>query len=443
MPRPNRILMRCPELTLKGRNRPDFEQTLLSNVALRLTALGLEWPVYKAHGRVYVDIGQEPVEGLEEVLSALSEIAGVHSLAACVWLECRKTRQHTEQPDTGLIEDSLVDLARENFLQGGSFAVRVNRVDKRLPMTSIEMERWLGQAIRTRTDWERVDLTQPDRVFAIDVYSDGIYLQADKIEGIGGLPVGSGGRVLALLSGGIDSPVAAFEMARRGCRVDFFHLSATFAQQQDGAAPVVRLARSLSRFTLRSRLFTAPATHLDLALTGPPTGFEAVLFRRFMVRAGEILARRLGARALVTGDSLGQVASQTLENLVSVHRAIEMPIFQPLVGANKQQTIDLSQRIGTYEISIEPYKDCCALLAHSPRTFSEPEELDELERELLPGYKELLGQTLNDLVWRRFECGEAVGDWHVSDADPEAPAALRDTSAAPGSQVASGGDGGE
>ena len=288
-------------------------------------------------------------------------------------------------------------------------------------MKSNEMERWLGQAVRDQTSWDRVDLKNPDRLFAMDVYADGMYFRVGKIPGVGGLPVGTGGRVLALLSGGIDSPVAAFELAKRGCHVDFFHLSATYAQQRDDATPVVRLAKSLSRYTLRSRLFTAPATHLDLALTGPSTGYEAILFRRFLVRAGAVLARRLGARALVTGDSLGQVASQTLENLTSVYQATEMPIFNPLIGANKQRTIDTARRIGTYAISIEPYKDCCALLAQRPRTRSDPDELLALEQKLLPGYDKLMETTLSDLVWRAFECGAEASDWRSGDENQERP----------------------
>ena len=443
MLQPNRIVLRSPELTLKGRNRTEFEQRLVCNVRQRLDSLGLRWQVHGAHGRVYVDVGELQSHSLDAVLQGLSEVAGIHSLAPSVWLHPSETHQDSDQPNKQLIEDTLVDLAQRHHREDGSFAVRVNRVDKRLPWTSIEMERWLGQAVRSRTDWDRVDLKHPDCLLSIDVYSGGIYLRAGTIPGVGGLPVGTGGRVLALLSGGIDSPVAAFELARRGCQVDFLHLTATFAQQRDDATPVVRLARHLSRFTLRSRLFTAPSTHLDLALTGPPTGFEAIFFRRFLVRLGEVLALRLGARALVIGDSLGQVASQTLENLVSVYRATEMPILQPLIGANKQHTVDTARRIGTYDISIEPYKDCCALLALSPRTSSEPELLEHLECKRLPGYARLIEQTLDDLVWKSFECGEAAGDWMSSDGDPGEPGASPDTSAARGSRVATVGDGGE
>lgn len=443
MSRFNRIVLRCPELTLKGRNRPDFERKLVRNVRTRLSSLGLSWRVQRAHGRLYVDVEEHSAVDVRSIQTALSEVAGVHSVASCVWKGPKETGQNTEDPDPDLIEDTVVDLARESYIEGGGFAIRVNRVDKRLAMTSIEMERWLGQAVITRTGWDRVDLKHPDSLLAIDVYPDGMYFRAGRIDGVGGLPVGSGGRVLALLSGGIDSPVAAFELAKRGCNVDFFHLSATFAQQGDDSTPVARLARSLSRFTQSSRLFTAPATHLDLALTGPPTGFEAILFRRFLVRAGEVLAGRTGARALVSGDSLGQVASQTLENLASVHRSIEMPLLQPLIGANKQGTIETARRIGTYEISIEPYKDCCALLAQSPRTSSEPEQLDRLERELLPNYDELIERTLRDMMWRRFECGEAAGDWHSIDEGPGVRDGTPDTSGSRGSRVASVGDGDE
>lgn len=440
--KPNRIVLRCPELTLKGRNRGLFERVLVQNVGQRLGGLGLRWRVRSAHGRVYVDVGVESPENLEAVLRALAEVAGAESVAAAIWLGSGATRQHTDDPDLRLIQDTVVELARSNMVDGGSFAVRVNRVDKRLPLTSIEMESRLGQTIRDQTGWDRVDLGDPDRLFAVDVYSDGMYFWVGKTPGVGGLPVGTGGRVLALLSGGIDSPVAAFELAKRGCHVDFFHLSATYSQQREDASPVVRLAKSLSRYTLRSRLFTAPATHLDLALTGPTTGLEAILFRRFLVRTGGILAGRLGARALVTGDSLGQVASQTLENLTTVYRATEVPIFQPLIGANKQRTIDVARRIGTYEISIEPYKDCCALLAQRPRTHSEPEELQALEHELLPEYDKLIEATLSDLVWRAFECGAEASDWQSSGPNQERLVGTPGTSASPDSRVgAAAGDG--
>lgn len=441
--KPNRIVLRAPELTLKGRNRGFFEKALVRNVALKMASLGLRWRVRSAHGRVNVDVDPHWSGDLSEILQVLSEIAGVESLAAALWLRAEETRQQTGDPDRTLIEDTLVRLARASHGPGKSFAVRVNRVDKRLPMKSIGMEGWLGQAVRDRTEWEKVNLGCPDVVFAIDVYLDGMYFRVGRTPGIGGLPVGTGGRVLALLSGGIDSPVAAFEMAKRGCEVDFFHLTASHAQQGEDSYSVVRLAKSLSRYTLRSRFFSAPATHLDLALTGPPTGYEAILFRRFLVRAASVLAHRIGARALVSGDSLGQVASQTLENLGSVYRATDMPILPPLIGANKQQTIDTARRIGTYGISIEPSKDCCALLALLPKTHSDPDELQALEEQLLPRYDRLLSATLADLVWRTFDCGAATGGWHTTDEDPDPQGVTSDTPGSRGSHEAAAASGGE
>ena len=418
---PNRIVLRCPEITLKGKNQDDFMLALVENVAHRLRAIGARWQVHYAHGRVYVDVPGAQAEMVEEAVQALSEVAGVDSLAATVWHRPSVTGQHTDSPDKALIAHTAVGLARAHYAAGATFAVRVNRVDKRLPLTSIEMERWLGEVIRNETAWDRVNLKRPHRTFAIDVYPDGMYFRVDKHKGVGGLPVGTGGRLLVLLSGGIDSPVATFLMAKRGCNLDLFHLTATYSQLREDSSPVVRLARQLSRYTLRSRLFMAPATHLELVLSGPTTGYEAILFRRFLVRTGAVLAARLQARALVTGDSLGQVASQTLENLATVYRVTEIPVFHPLIGFNKQETIDLARRIGTYETSIERYKDCCALLAQSPRTRSESDQLDDLEKRLLPDYDSLIERTLEDLVWRRFDCGEATGEWQTTEQETEQP----------------------
>lgn len=416
---PNRIVLRCPEITLKGKNQDDFMLALARNVAHRLRATGAVWQVHYAHGRVYADVPAARGVSIEEALQALTEVAGVDSLAATVWHRPSVTGQHTENPDKALIADTVVGLARAHHAPDATFAVRVNRVDKRLPLTSLEMERWLGEVIRTQTPWNRVDLKRPHRTFAIDVYPDGMYFRVDKQKGVGGLPVGTGGRLLALLSGGIDSPVAAFLMAKRGCSIEFFHLTATFSQLREDSSPVVRLARRLSCYTLQSRLFMAPATHLELALSGPPSGYEAILFRRFLVRTAAILAARVRARALVTGDSLGQVASQTLENLTTVYRVPEIPVLHPLIGFNKQETIDVARRIGTYETSIQRYKDCCALLARSPRTRSDPAEIDELESQLLPDYDSLIEKTLEDLVWCRFDCGEATGGWRTAELEEE------------------------
>ena len=228
-------------------------------------------------------------------------------------------------------------------------------------------------------------------------------------KGPGGLPVGTSGHLLSLLSGGIDSPVASFLLSRRGASVDWFHMSATHVGEGDFETSVVgRIARTLSRFSLQSRLFVVPYTHFDLALAGGETGYEPVLFRRFLFRIGEALAGRIGASALVTGDSLAQVASQTLDNLVTSTKAVEILVLRPLVGMDKQQIMHLARGIGTYDISIEPYKDCCALYARRVRTRAREEAVSVLERRLVPDYPGLIERSLRDMLWGRYESGKLL-----------------------------------
>jgi thiamine biosynthesis protein ThiI len=397
-----RILVHFPEITLKGRNREEFERALASNIRHRLRRLGLDWPLKRARGRFWIEPPPAAGTEIDEVLRALAEMSGVAAFAAATWL-----RPADGLPDPERIEAVVVALAGESYQADARFAVRVHRVDKRFPLTSQALERRLGDAIRARTPWRRVDLSHPDCTFRVDIHADGVYLYADRLHGPGGLPVGTGGRVLALLSGGIDSPVAAWLLAKRGCDVDFFHMSAAHPRIEGLDREVVaQLARQLSRYTLRSKLYVAPYTHFDLALRGEASGYGLMLFRRFMSRVAERLAQRIGAQALIVGDSLGQVASQTLENLVANSGAVSMPLLRPLIGFNKQEIIDAARRIGTYEISIQPYKDCCALLSRRPRTRSSDALLADLEARLLPEYDALIDRTLGDVVEIAFDCGE-------------------------------------
>jgi thiamine biosynthesis protein ThiI len=238
---------------------------------------------------------------------------------------------------------------------------------------------------------------------------DVMFIYSDRRKGIGGLPVGTSGQVLSLLSGGIDSPVASFLLARRGCIVDWFHVSATHLQARDFSESVVgRIASRLSRHTMCSRLFTVPYTHFDLELGGLDTGYEPVLFRRFLFRVAEELGRKIGSAALVTGDSLGQVASQTLENLIASAKSTDMPLLRPLLGLGKQEIMDLAKQIGTYEISIEPYKDCCALYSRNVRTKTLDAVLTDMEERIFGDYRSVITRTLDDVMWAEYECGKLV-----------------------------------
>ncbi|MEX2525036.1 MAG: tRNA uracil 4-sulfurtransferase ThiI [Gammaproteobacteria bacterium] len=410
--------MHCPDITLKGKNQDVFQHQLVENIRRRLHGLGMDWPVYSARGRVYIDSGGRDRETIRTVLNAMADTAGITSMAAAVWLQPARLWSSGNELNWPLIEDAMVEMAAETYQSGRSFSVRVNRVDKSLPGRSQDMEARLGRVIRERTDWDDVNLKNPDRTFYIDAYPDGLYLYSDKRPGIGGLPVGTGGRLLALLSGGIDSPVAAFMMAKRGCSIDLFHMTAShLAGSRMEESVVFRLAREISRFSLRTRLYTAPYTYFDLALQDRKSGYELVLFRRFLMSMAEQLARRIGAGALVTGDSLGQVASQTMENLTAASQHIQIPVMRPLIGMNKQEIIAQARSIGTYDISIQPYKDCCALIGQNPRTRSRHEQLQHLEEHVFDDYDRMVEDTFRDMMCYEFRCGEFTGVTESDKAD--------------------------
>ena len=402
------IILRSPEITLKGRNQGNFWSQLRMNVRHVLRRLELRWPVKMSQGRLYVEPHSYNAESLQTVIEALQRMAGVTSLAPAMRL--RRQDLFTDgELDRVTVEDLVVTLARERYRPDSTFSVRVHRVDKRFPFVSSELETWLGRAIRERTEWEDVRLDNPDQVFSIDIYADSVLFYGERPRGIGGLPVGSSGPVLGLLSGGIDSPVASYLLARRGCNVDWIHMSASQVREDDFETSVPgALARQLSRYTLRSRLFVVPYTHFDLALSGRSTGYEPVLFRRFLFRVAEAVARKTGAISLVTGDSLSQVASQTIENLIATDKAIDLPILRPLVGFDKNEIMKIAETIGTYETSIQPYKDCCALYSRRVKTRSRDGALSSLEEQNLPNYDELITASLDDAMWAGYDCGEII-----------------------------------
>ena len=405
---PLELHIRSPEITLKGRNQGDFWAQLRGNIRHTLRSEGISWPIQRRQGRLYVEARDYTEASLTSVVRTIDRVCGVHSVAVAQRL-ARDELLRAGEMDRPRVESIVIRLARESYRAQKTFAVRVHRVDKNFSLPSAEMERWLGQVIRDRTEWERVRLDDPDVTIHVDIYTDAVFFYTERPTGVGGLPVASSGHVMSLLSGGIDSPVASFLMARRGCTVDFFHMSATHMTegQLESSVPG-RLARQLSRFTLRSRLFVVPYTHFDLALSGRNTGYETVLFRRFLFRVVEALARKVRAIAIVTGDSLSQVASQTIENLVSSEKAVDICVLRPLLAMDKQAIMSVAEQIETYAISIEPYKDCCALFTRRTRTKTYAEVLARLETKLFPDYEALIGSSLADTLRAQYDCGKLL-----------------------------------
>lgn len=408
---PRRILIRSPEIRIKGRNRPSFREALKRNLGQRLRGIGLGWRASSAGDRVWIEMPPGETGELDRALAAIATVFGVELALPCFVIP----RAAGGEP---LAADELLDrttslacrLASEALPEAGTgFALRVRRRDRAFPVRSQRIAELVGRAILERTGWDRVDLSNPAFTIFVEPHGEAIYVWTRRVRGPGGLPVGVAGRLVGMLSGGFDSPVAAWMMAARGAAIDFVHLTPSAADPQAPAASkAVRLVRALSRYTGRSRLLIVPYTHFDLRLTGSRSGYEALLFRRFAFRCGEAAARGLGAGALVTGDSLSQVASQTLDNLISVDAAVSLPVLRPLVGLDKVTIMKRAEAIGTWDISAVPAKDCCALIAGSPRTRSEPGRIAEVENHLFPDPAEIVRLSLLESVVGIFEGGEEI-----------------------------------
>ena len=392
-----RILVHYGELALKGRNRGQFERCLKENMRQRLKAEGMNPDVYRRHGALIVN-----VENPAAALRFLQEVPGIISLAQCLYINSTNDYEAIANATLTVAQNSLGDDA------SSTFAIDVKKSEKRVPWRAMELERLLGAVVLAQHPNATVNLTAPQHTIFVEIRSEGVYVYSEKQKGLGGMPVGSTGKVLALLSGGIDSPVAAFLMARRGAKVDFLHLVASHGLLESlENSPMAMLAQRLSCYMGEVTLYAAPYIYFDL-MASEANGYGVVLFRRFIASVGEKIARKEGALALVSGDSLAQVASQTMENLVSTSQAVTMPIFRPLIALDKEEIIHKAKAIGTYEISILPYKDCCALLSANPRTRSYHAELAVLENNLFGDGQSLIDKTLADMRILCFAWGKPI-----------------------------------
>jgi thiamine biosynthesis protein ThiI len=338
------LLVHYHELALKGGNRAWFVDRLVRN--LREACAGLDVREVRAvMGRVEVALAPEAEPA--EVLRRVRRTFGVANVAVATVVP----------PDLAAIGEHLV--ASLEGLPPAPFRVRVARGDKQFPVRSPEVERLVGGRLREAYGWP-LDLRHPERVVHVEILRDAAYCFTERLAGPGGLPAGSSGRVLALLSGGIDSPVAAWRMMKRGCRAHLVHFHSQPITSGASQVKALALAAVLAAYQLRSRLFIVPFADVQRTIVAvAPAALRVVLYRRFMLRIAERLARRGGARALVTGDAVGQVASQTLDNLAIVGEACRLPLLRPLVGMDKEEIVAEARRIGTYETSVLDDEDCC------------------------------------------------------------------------------------
>ncbi len=362
------ILIHYHEINLKGNNRSWFETQLHQHIGSLLKGLPYQ-SLERFAGRML--IAMSPNSPVDEITKRLKFVFGIANFAI-TW---------EVAAEIAVIESALAELAVQNKFQ--SFKIDARRGTKEFPLNSQQLNMHLGALIQNLTH-AKVRMTDPDRTFFVEIVSDRAFLYTAKLQGAGGLPSKTGGKVLCLLSGGIDSPVAAFRLMRRGCRILFVHFHSyphTTLESQD---KVRRILRILSRYQLKSQLYMVPFADLQREIVAyAPPPLRVILYRRFMVRIAQEIARKERAAALVTGDSLGQVASQTLENIRTISAASSLPIFRPLIGDDKEEIMRIARGIGTYEISILPDQDCCSLFVpRHPETMSSLDQVERAEREL-------------------------------------------------------------
>jgi thiamine biosynthesis protein ThiI len=389
------LLVHYQELTLKGRNRPWFIDRLVSNLREVTAGLGVA-EVRPVMGRIEVSLRpQADVTGIAE---RLQQTLGVSSVSIAERVE----------PALEVITSTALRLVAGRG--PATFRVATARADKAFPMQSPEVERHVGGAVQAATGW-RVNLTRPEVVVGVEILPRAAYVFADKRRGPGGLPVGVSGRVACLLSGGIDSPVAAFRLMRRGCRVLFVHFHGYPMTSDASQQKARRLVQVLTAFQLRSRLVLVPFGDLQRRiLVAAPPAVRVVLYRRFMMRIAERIARRANARALVTGEVIGQVSSQTLENLAAIDAATTLPVLRPLIGMDKEEITAEARRLGTLPISILPDDDCCQVfLPKHPALNVTRGQAEEIEKAL--PVDALVREVLSQVVRERYSLADAADVW--------------------------------
>lgn len=362
------VVVHYHELGLKKGNRDFFENRLCQNLRATLKDCGCG-EVKRISGRILVTLN--PDADLDEIRRRMSCVVGVAHFSQA-WKSAASL-------------DALAENAWS--LVGGrsfeSFRVDARRADKSFPHTSVEINTYVGGFIKERCG-RRVDLSNAELTCWIEIVDNRALLYTDRVPGPGGLPSSTSGKVVVLLSGGIDSPVAAWKMIKRGCTAVFVHFHSFPYTSRESQEKARQLAELLAQYQLRSKLYLVPFAEVQRhIMVDTPASTRVILYRRYMMRLAERIARREKARVLVTGDSVGQVASQTIENIDVVSRAVSTPILRPLIGDDKIEIVDIARRIGTYDISIQPDQDCCSLFVPKhPETRAEVHAVEKSEERL-------------------------------------------------------------
>jgi tRNA uracil 4-sulfurtransferase len=365
------IVIHYGEIALKGRNRGSFEKRLSENIVKSLRTIIPRPDVKKLDARFLLSVDGPDETLIDRVTARLLEIPGIHSFG--VGLRVPKNIEDITSAALQLFKDC----------PSGSFKVKTKRSDKTFPLTSPEVGRIVGEAIVSQYG-SSVDLNNPDNTVYIEISYHTAIIYTRRFKAIGGLPTGVSGKVMSLLSAGFDSPVASYMMMKRGAQVYFIHFHSYPYVSHNSIDQVEKLVKRLTDFQIDSTCYMVPIAELQKQIMlAAPSHYRVLLYRRAMIRLAERFAHKHGCEALVTGECLGQVASQTLRNIHIVAEVARLPILRPLIGMDKEEIISLSREIGTADISAEPYDDCCSfLMPQRAETWGSIEDIQVIEAEL-------------------------------------------------------------
>lgn len=366
------ILLKLGEIVLKGLNRRSFEQKLMSNIKRRLERIG-NFKTYLMQSTVYIEALDETgdIDAAFEAMTKVFGVVYVNRAASC-------------EKDAQKIAELAISYLRDDMLSAKSFKVECKRSDKRFPLNSIELAQFVGGELAEAYPDCAVDVHEPELTVHVEIRDLAAYVHAAPTPGAGGMPVGCNGIAVTLLSGGIDSPVSTYMIAKRGVRLIPVHFFSFPYTSEQAKQKVVELAELLTDYCGAMTIEVVPFTHIQEEIRDKcPEEYFTLIMRRFMMRIAQRIAAANGAKAIVTGENLGQVASQTMEAMASTQAVTDLPVLQPLIGMDKEEIVRLARKIGTFDTSILPYEDCCTVFTPKhPKTKPKVHEVAALEAAL-------------------------------------------------------------
>lgn len=379
------ILIKLGEIVLKGLNRKNFEDRLIKSLKHRLGKIG-QFRVKAAQSIITVSPVHDDAD-IDEAVDCVSKVFGIATFS----------RACAAEKDIEKIKATAAEYLSDRFAEIRSFKVEAKRSDKKFPLTSPEISREVGGFLAEAYPDVAVDVHNPDAVVTVEIRDDAAYIHSGVIKGAGGIPVGTGGKAAILISGGIDSPVAAYMMAKRGIELTAIHFASPPYTSERAEEKVVELLRRVSAYSGRIKMFTVPFTRIQEQIRDRcHEEYFTIVMRRYMMEIAQRIAENNECQALITGESLGQVASQTIGAIACTDAVCTMPVFRPLIGMDKDEIVEIARMIDTFEVSIQPYEDCCTVFTPKhPRT--RPKLEDVIREQSKTDFDELVPEAVENV----------------------------------------------